>query len=140
MWSVGSAHTGGIQNGRIREDSTKSSAHVHDLDDGRAEYAARDVRLHSCRLRNGRRDHETGHRRATLSAERTCTRADPAPLVEKIEAKLRDEAGKLGADAVVVVYDRVQPTAAYVSGPVWDRSIQAVTGRKVVGVAIKYRA
>ena len=64
---------------------------------------------------------------------------DPAPPVEKIEAKLRDEASKLGADAVVVVYDRVQPTAAYVSGPRWDRSIQAVTGRKVVGVAIKYR-
>ena len=64
---------------------------------------------------------------------------DPAPPIEKIEAKLRDEASKLGADAVVVVYDRVQPTAAYVSGPLWDRSIQAVTGRKVVGVAIKYR-
>src|SRR5262245_8293645 len=39
---------------------------------------------------------------------------DPAPPIEKIEAKLRDEASKLGADAVVVVYDRVQPTAAYV--------------------------
>jgi len=64
---------------------------------------------------------------------------DPAPPIEKIEAKLRDEASKLGADAVVVVYDRVQPTAAYVSGPLWDRSIQSVTGRKVVGVAIKYR-
>lgn len=63
----------------------------------------------------------------------------PAPPVEKVEAKLRDEGGKLGADAVVVVYDRLQPTAAYVSGPLWDRSIEAVTGRKVVGVAIKYR-
>lgn len=65
---------------------------------------------------------------------------EPAPSVEKIEAKLRSEAGKLGADAVVVVYDHVQPTAAYVSGPLWDRSIQTVTGRKVVGVAIKYRS
>jgi hypothetical protein len=64
---------------------------------------------------------------------------EPAPPVEKIEAKLRDEAGKLGADAVVVVYDRVQPTAAYVSGPLWARDIETVTGRKVVGVAIKYR-
>ena len=64
---------------------------------------------------------------------------EPAPPGEKIEAKLRDEAGKLGADAVVVVYDRVQPTAAYVSGPLWDRDIETVTGRKVVGVAIKYR-
>jgi len=65
---------------------------------------------------------------------------EPAPPIDRIEAKLRDEAGKLGADAVVVVYDRVQPTSAYVSGPLWDRSIQTVSGRKVVGVAIKYRS
>jgi hypothetical protein len=49
------------------------------------------------------------------------------------------EASKRWSGAVVVVYDRVQPTAAYVFGPLWDRSIKAVTGRKVVGVAIKYR-
>ena len=56
---------------------------------------------------------------------------NPALPIEKVEAKLRDEAAKLGADAVVVVYDRVRPTAAYVSGPLWDRSIETVQGRKV---------
>ena len=65
---------------------------------------------------------------------------DPAPPITEVEAKLRNEAGKLGADAVVVVYDRLQPVAAYVSGPLWARSVETVTGRKVVGVAIKYRS
>lgn len=44
----------------------------------------------------------------------------------------------IGADAVVVVYDRVQPVAVYVSGPWWGRNVDAVTGRKLVGVTIKY--
>jgi hypothetical protein len=64
---------------------------------------------------------------------------EPPPPIEKVEDKLRAEAAKLGADAVVVVYDRVQPVGAYVSGPWWDRTVNPVTGRKVVGVAIKYR-
>ena len=33
----------------------------------------------------------------------------------------------------------VQPTAAYVSGPWWGRSIETISGRKVVGVAIRYK-
>ena len=49
-------------------------------------------------------------------------------------------AGKLGADAVVVVYDRVQPVAAYVSGPWWSRSVETISGRKVVAVAIRYQS
>jgi hypothetical protein len=64
---------------------------------------------------------------------------EPAPPVADIEAKLRAEAAKIGADAVVVVHDGVQPTSAYVSGPWWDRRVQTITGRKIVGVAIKYR-
>lgn len=44
----------------------------------------------------------------------------------------------IGADAVVVVYYRVQPAAVYVSGPWWGRNVDAVTGRKLVGVTIKY--
>jgi hypothetical protein len=64
---------------------------------------------------------------------------DPAPSVVEVEQKLRSEAGKLGADAVVVVYDGIQPVGAYLAGPWWGRSIQTVTGRKVVGVAIKYQ-
>jgi hypothetical protein len=64
---------------------------------------------------------------------------DPLPSIEKVVAKVRSEAGRLGADAVVVVYDRVQPDAAYVSGIGWDGSEETVTERKLVGVAIKYR-
>lgn len=64
---------------------------------------------------------------------------DPAPPMADIENKLRTEGAKLGADAVVVVVDRVQPVAAFVTGPWWGRSIDTVSGQKVVGVAIRYR-
>src|SRR5258705_173366 len=50
-----------------------------------------------------------------------CT--SPAPPPEKIEAKLRKEAAKLGADAVVIVFDRIQPTALYVTDDYWHRSV-----------------
>jgi len=64
---------------------------------------------------------------------------DPAPPITQIEDKLRSEAAKLGADAVVVVWDRVQPVGAYVAGPWWGRSVETISGRKLVGVAIKFR-
>ncbi|GGP18210.1 hypothetical protein [Silvimonas iriomotensis] len=64
---------------------------------------------------------------------------DPAPPVQDIEAKVRDEGAKLGADAVVVVLDRIEPTGVWVSGPWWGRSVDTITGRKLIGVAIKYR-
>lgn len=64
---------------------------------------------------------------------------DPAPPIEQVENKLREEGAKIGADAVVVVVDRIQPVGAYVSGPWWGGSIQTITGRKLIGVAIKYR-
>jgi hypothetical protein len=64
---------------------------------------------------------------------------DPAPPVAQVEERLRKEAGKLGADAVVIVYDRVQPVGVFVSGTWWNRSASTVTGHKLVGVAIKYR-
>jgi hypothetical protein len=63
---------------------------------------------------------------------------DPAPPIVEIEQKLCRAAGKLGANAVVIVYDRVQPGAAYVSGPWWGRN-ETVSGRKVIGVAIRFR-
>ena len=62
----------------------------------------------------------------------------PAPPIEQIEDKLRTEAAKLGAEAVVIVVDRVQPIGFYVYGPWWG-SVEPVMGRRVVGVAIKYR-
>jgi hypothetical protein len=64
---------------------------------------------------------------------------DPAPPVTEIEQKLTQAAAKMGANAVVVVLDRVQPVAAYVTGPWWGRSIESVSGRKVIGVAIRFR-
>ena len=62
----------------------------------------------------------------------------PAPPIEQIEDKLRTEAAKLGADAVVIVLDRIQPVGFYVYGP-WG-GVDPVFGRRVVGVAIKYRS
>lgn len=64
---------------------------------------------------------------------------DPAPPVSEIEQKLREEAAKIGGDAVVVVYDKIQPVSAYVSGPLWDRDIQTIDGRKLKGIVIGYQ-
>ncbi|OLF53750.1 hypothetical protein BTN82_15690 [Pseudomonas chlororaphis] len=64
---------------------------------------------------------------------------EPAPPVAQIEQKLREEAAKIGGDAVVVVYDKIQPVSAYVSGPLWDRDIQTIEGRKLKGIVIAYQ-
>jgi hypothetical protein len=64
---------------------------------------------------------------------------EPAPPIAEIEQRLREEAAKLGASAVVVVFDRVQPNGAYVTGGWYTRSVQVTEGRKIVGVAIRNR-
>ncbi|WP_339547608.1 hypothetical protein [Pseudomonas sp. RA_35y_Pfl2_P32] len=64
---------------------------------------------------------------------------DPAPPIADVELKLKDEAAKIGGDAVVVVYDRIQPVAAYVSGPLWSRDIETIQGRKLKGIVIRYQ-
>ncbi|MHC8394108.1 hypothetical protein ACYZT8_10670 [Pseudomonas sp. LB3P93] len=64
---------------------------------------------------------------------------DPAPPITEVEAKLRDESAKLGGDAVVVVYDHIQPMGAYVNGPLWARDVRTIEGRKLKGIVIKYR-
>ncbi|MNT44424.1 hypothetical protein D3C72_1809500 [compost metagenome] len=64
---------------------------------------------------------------------------EPAPPITEVEQKLREETAKIGGDAVVVVYDRIQPVSAYVSGPLWDRDIQTIEGRKLKGIVIKYQ-
>ena len=61
------------------------------------------------------------------------------PPIEQVEARLADESAKLGANAVVVVVDRVQPSEGYVTGTYWGRPMDSVTGRKTIGVAIKYK-
>lgn len=64
---------------------------------------------------------------------------DPAPSVDKIEARLRREAARLGADAVYLVHDRTEAVGAVAMGPWWSQSYSPIQGRIVVGVAIKYR-
>ncbi|CAI8866738.1 MULTISPECIES: hypothetical protein [unclassified Pseudomonas] len=64
---------------------------------------------------------------------------DPAPPITDVEQKLKDEAAKIGGDAVVVVYDHIQPVAAYVSGPLWSRDIETIQGRKLKGIVIRYQ-
>lgn len=64
---------------------------------------------------------------------------DPAPPITEVEQKLREQAATLGADAVVVVYDHIQPVAAYVTGPLWSRDIETIQGRKLKGIAIRYQ-
>jgi hypothetical protein len=61
------------------------------------------------------------------------------PPIAKVEARLAEESAKLGANAVVVVVDRVQPSEGYVTGTYWGRPMESVTGRKTIGVAIKYK-
>jgi hypothetical protein len=63
---------------------------------------------------------------------------DPSPPVGDIEARLREEAAKIGADAVVVVHDQVQPEGWYVLGGYWNHNVDTYSAEKVVGVAIKY--
>ena len=57
---------------------------------------------------------------------------------QQIEQALQKAAAKMGADAVVIVADRTQIMGAVVSGPLWARSVQNISGRVIVGVAIHY--
>jgi hypothetical protein len=63
---------------------------------------------------------------------------DSQQTSEQVEAKLREEAGKLGADAVIVVDDRIQPEgAAFPAG--WYFTAETVADEKIVAKAIKYQ-
>ena len=59
--------------------------------------------------------------------------------VSKIETAIQTQAAALGADAAVIVADKMQITGGYVSGPWWGRSVETVEGRVIVAVAIKYQ-
>ena len=61
------------------------------------------------------------------------------PPIEQVEARLAEESARLGANGVVIVVDRVQPSEGYVTGTYWGRMMESVTGRKTIGVAIKYK-
>jgi len=60
------------------------------------------------------------------------------PPVQEMEAKLRQAAAKMGADAAVIVADRMQYMGAFVTGPWWGREISPEYGRVIVAVAIRY--
>jgi hypothetical protein len=69
-------------------------------------------------------------------------RAEPSNTsvdVVKIETAIREKAAQLGADAAVIVVDRIQVVGAMVVGGYLDRSIESIQGRVVVAVAIKYQ-
>jgi hypothetical protein len=72
---------------------------------------------------------------------------EPIPSPEKFEEALKQQAADLGADAAVVVSDRVQPDGLvgdlppseyYRVGEYWTRSVETDSGRQIVAVAIKY--
>lgn len=64
---------------------------------------------------------------------------NPSPPVADIENKLRAEGAKLGANAVVIVYDRIQPVGANVTGPWWNSSVQVITDQRMIAVAVRYQ-
>ena len=69
-------------------------------------------------------------------------RAEPSSTstdVATIENVLRKKAAKMGADAAVVVVDRIQTTGAMVVGGFLNRSVDTIQGRVIVAVAIKYQ-
>ncbi|MDD5564110.1 MAG: hypothetical protein PHQ91_10390 [Thermoanaerobaculaceae bacterium] len=61
------------------------------------------------------------------------------PSVAMMEQALRVEAGKLGANAAVLVYDKFKRVGTVVQGPWWSRSAYPVYGRRIVAVAIRYQ-
>ena len=60
------------------------------------------------------------------------------PTVAQYEQALREAGAKMGADAVVVVFDRMQVLGTTVSGPWWAPTASPIVGRVVVGLAIRY--
>jgi hypothetical protein len=61
---------------------------------------------------------------------------EPAPPITELEDRLRAETAKLGADAALVVEDRVGPIGMY-GGAWWGGGVYL--GRRLIAVAIKYR-
>jgi hypothetical protein len=64
--------------------------------------------------------------------------ASGEPSTGKMEARMRGEAAKVGADAVVVVFDRLHPGGLDVPGGLWARGAEAIDGHALIGVAVKY--
>ena len=58
---------------------------------------------------------------------------------QQIEQALQKAAAKMGANAVFIAADRSEVVGATVTGPVWARSFNTISGRVIVGVAIRYK-
>jgi hypothetical protein len=56
----------------------------------------------------------------------------------QIEEALQKAGAKLGANAVVIVADHNQVVGATVTGPLWAQSVNTISGRVIIGVAIRY--
>ena len=67
------------------------------------------------------------------------TSLEPPPSIQKVEARFRREAAKLGADAVFIVQDQAQTTGWWTTGPWWSPSVSSLRSRVIVGVALKYQ-
>ncbi|MFA9439139.1 hypothetical protein ACDA63_05825 [Uliginosibacterium sp. sgz301328] len=65
----------------------------------------------------------------------------PAPSPESLQERMRKEAAKIGADAVIIVYDDAPPASAYsISADVKTKVAESANPRRrTIGVAIKYR-
>jgi hypothetical protein len=60
------------------------------------------------------------------------------PTTAQIEAKLQETAGKMGADAVVIVWDQSHRMGMLLSGPWYNRPIPPQDERCIIAVAIRY--
>jgi hypothetical protein len=58
--------------------------------------------------------------------------------VQTIEEKFRQAAAKMGANAVVIVADRTELMGMMETGPWYGAEMTPVTGRVIMGVAIRY--
>jgi hypothetical protein len=61
------------------------------------------------------------------------------PTMAQIEGALQKEGAKLGANAVVIVYDQTQTVGAFVTGPWYGRTVSPIEGRVIKAVAIRYQ-
>ena len=64
---------------------------------------------------------------------------NPEPSAEKIERALRRRAAELGAEAVVLIKDRIEETGIWWGGPRWAPVATPIHSRVIVGVAIRYK-
>jgi hypothetical protein len=61
------------------------------------------------------------------------------PTPQEVDEKLRVAAAKLGANAVVVVQDTIQPGLPVASGTWWGKVPGTHKAREVIGIAVAYR-